>query len=643
VHDWSITRIGVKSIDWKDHRLFTVDSIGARLPFFHITGWEKHPRYFLENAREFCDNPGEWYCDFNERKIYYRPLPTDDINNTEGMIPLASKLVTISGSKDFRAGFINFDGITFAHTSWKLPGKGYCGVQACMFANRSKKRSEARGVIPAAVELDFVENITFKNCTIKHTGGSGVWIRENSFGCEISDCHIYDISGNGISIGEGQDRLVDGIPWWRSAPEEVSKNNKVTQSLIEDCGEQFYGAVGIWCGLVAQTVIDHNEIRNLPYTGISLGWMWDTTATPCQANIINANHIHHVMKTLSDGGGIYTLGQQPGSRLSDNVIHDIKANAGRAESNGMFLDQGTKDFVIETNIIFNISRSPLRFHQAKSNLVRKNVLVCSSNTPPIRYNNTREVDIKKVQNLVLNQSSKLDVNHRWPGLKGLNEYNVFIHEAMVQFNSQQKYTQIHYTTDGMEPTRNSSRYTKPFKITESTSFKIKEFAGDGLSSPVYEAHFVKEKHREPVNLNTRKRGLHFDYYEYFEPIQSVTELQKFEPTKRGTVGKFSYPYKNLPAQFGLIFKGYINVPDDAVYRFGVTSNDGSRLYVADKLVVNNDGLHGANEEEGEIALKAGLHRIELHYFQAGGGKALKVTLKSSGNKKVEISESVLIN
>jgi GH141 insertion domain/Right handed beta helix region len=410
IHDWSITRIGVKSIDWKNNHLFTVDSIGASSPsFFTITNWEKHPRYYLENALEFCDTPGEWYCDFNERIIYYRPLPNEKINETVGVIPISQKLLTITGNKEKHVRFINFEGITFEHTEWQYPSRGYCGIQACMFDNR-QGNNKGWDKVPAAIELDLAEKCGFYNCTIKHTGGSGVWIRENCLDCEISYSHIYDISGNGVNIGEGRDRLVNGIPWWQSNPEQVSKNNKVSNSLIEDCGKQFYGAVGIWGGLVANTVIDHNEIRNLPYTGISIGWMWNPSPTPCRENTINSNHIHHVMKQLSDGGGIYCLGLQPNSRITNNLIHDVSINAGRAESNGMFLDEGIKDLLVENNIIYNIARSPLRFHKAFQNVVRNNVFVCGDDIPPIRYNNTKEENIKKVDNTLLIQSSKIDMD-----------------------------------------------------------------------------------------------------------------------------------------------------------------------------------------------------------------------------------------
>jgi hypothetical protein len=228
--------------------------------------------------------------------------------------------------------------------------------------------------------------------------------------CEISRCHIHDISGNGVGIGEGNDRTIEGVSWWKVKPGDASKGNRVSQNLIENCGQQFHGAVGIWCGLVAGTLIEQNELRELPYTGISLGWLWTDEPSACKENTIHANHIHHILNLLSDGGGIYSLGLQPGSRITSNLIHDVQVNAGRAESNGMFLDEGTRELLIENNIVYNIARSPLRFHKAKHpTMVRNNVLVCNADIPPIAYNSTREEDIEKADNIILNQRSESDM------------------------------------------------------------------------------------------------------------------------------------------------------------------------------------------------------------------------------------------
>jgi hypothetical protein len=76
----------------------------------------------------------------------------------------------------------------------------------------------------------------------------------------------------------------------------------------------------------------------------------------------------------------------------------------------MFLDEGTKELEIENNIVYNIARSPLRFHKAQHpTMVRNNVLVCNDDIPPIAYNSTREEDIQKTGNIILSQSSESDM------------------------------------------------------------------------------------------------------------------------------------------------------------------------------------------------------------------------------------------
>ena len=175
-------------------------------------------------------------------------------------------------------------------------------------------------------------------------------------------------------IGEGQDRKVNGKSWWQETPEDVAIGNSVEDCKVTQCGARFYGAVGIWCGLSAETNIKDNHVYDLPYTGISVGWMWSPVPTPCRENSVDGNHIHDVMNVLSDGGGIYMLGLQPGSKLVNNRIHDVRINAGRAESNGMFLDEGATDVLVANNLIYNIAKSPFRFHRATTNLVKENYL-----------------------------------------------------------------------------------------------------------------------------------------------------------------------------------------------------------------------------------------------------------------------------
>jgi hypothetical protein len=147
--------------------------------------------------------------------------------------------------------------------------------------------------------------------------------------------------------------------------------------------------------------------------------MWNPSRTPARENIIEYNHIHHVMERLADGGGIYTLGRQPGSYLRGNWIHGVPREIGRAEANGMFLDEGTADFVLEGNVIHGTKRSPLRWHQARENLVRNNVLVHESDVPFSRYNATDSALITYQNNATI-ESNEFELSDwkdhtRWAG------------------------------------------------------------------------------------------------------------------------------------------------------------------------------------------------------------------------------------
>jgi hypothetical protein len=409
IHDWSITRIPLAEIDHGSRRITAADSIGAKtLHFFNLDNWEKNPRYFLENDPAFLDAPGEWFFDSDERLLYLMLPEGADPGQMRVTVPVTGPhLMVIEGSEQQKAGNISFQGITFSYCSWLIPEKGYAGIQACHFDPRPA--AAGWSVVPAAVYIKWAENCTFTRCTFTHLGGSAIWISAGCNDCSVADSHFEDISGNAVMAGDGRDRQVDGQVWWRTAPEQTARGNLVVNNTITAIGKQFYGAVGIWCGFTAETTVSGNHLYNLPYTGISVGWEWSPIPTSSRENHLTDNHIHHIMQELSDGGGIYMLGLQPGSTISGNLIHDVTLNAGRAESNGMFLDEGATDLIVSDNIIFNIARSPLRFHRATTNLVRDNILSCGDGIPPVRYNNTREEDITLVNNLILQDSDPGDI------------------------------------------------------------------------------------------------------------------------------------------------------------------------------------------------------------------------------------------
>ena len=404
-HDWSTSRVGIKEIDTANRYITLADPIGPVSPHFAIDNFEKHPRYYLEHSRSFLTQPGEWYLDTIQKEVTYMPLPGENLENIHAAVPLSSQLIRVLGTSEQPFKGLHIQGLIMEHCLWAIPANGYAGGQATYHERRYGEGGALRESMVAAVEFQYAQDCSFEGNTLRKLGGSGLLLGVMSSGNRIAFNRIHDVSGNGIMIGEDQSRDVLGKPWWQSAPEQVTRDTQVVGNVVEYCGVQYFGAVGIWVGLAQGTQIDGNTIRELPYTGISLGWMWSEVPTPAARNQIRNNHIHHVMQVLSDGGGIYTLGSQPESLIHGNLIHDVPLNLGRAESNGMFLDQGTMGFIVKENVIYNIDRSPLRFHLASTNQVEKNRLFLSTDQmPPIRFNNTPEEKIHLSANEVIVQS-----------------------------------------------------------------------------------------------------------------------------------------------------------------------------------------------------------------------------------------------
>jgi hypothetical protein len=402
LHDWSTSRIPVLRIEHDRLRLTAAFPIGSSSDHFRIDNFEPHPRYYVEDHREFLDAPGEWVlAELGE--LIYRPLAGETPETTSVIAPIANQLLVVQGDNDGPIRNVHFEGLHFEHCAWLLPAQGFAGSQATAHDQRDEKPTNAsRRFIPAAIHFELAEDCSFTKGSIRHVGSSGIEFGSRTKRCRLEDCAIEDISGNGVNLGEDTSRSIEGEPWSSAAPEQVAAGNVVQRNRILRCGQQYYDAVAIWVGLARDTEIANNEIAYHPYTGVSLGWLWNPDPTPAQGNIVSQNHIHHVMQVLSDGGGIYTLGRQPGTRLVGNVIHDVPRNAGRAESNGMFLDEGSDQIEIAHNTVYGVDRSPLRFHRAVHLTVEANTLVVpTADTPPLAYNNTDPQTIVQLRNRVL--------------------------------------------------------------------------------------------------------------------------------------------------------------------------------------------------------------------------------------------------
>jgi hexosaminidase len=230
----------------------------------------------------------------------------------------------------------------------------------------------------------------------------------------------------------------------------------------------------------------------------------------------------------------------------------------------------------------------------------------------------------------------LGVNYRIPHVDGLSRDVLTLDgRADVVLRSLMPEAEIRYTTDGTDPTPRSAVYDRPLTLTvdeEGTVVTARVFLPNGRASAPRSARYRRATLRpaEAMAAASLGPGVRYRYYEFEEAIRSVDGLDEIQPVVQGTVSAIEIGPEARSERFGYVFEGFVDVPADAIYTVAVTSDDGSRLWIGDELVVDHDGPHGATEKQGMIALAAGLHPIRVAFFQSGGGKALAIAVRREG-------------
>jgi alpha-mannosidase len=219
--------------------------------------------------------------------------------------------------------------------------------------------------------------------------------------------------------------------------------------------------------------------------------------------------------------------------------------------------------------------------------------------------------------------------------------DIFIDSTTVRISSPMPGAEVHFTLDGSEPKADSPIFDREFGLTESTTIKARAFQHGASDGPT--THFKVQKliPRVAAEITNPVTGLLCRYYE--GEWQKLPDFASLTPVKEFVADTVVIPSVARPEDYGLVFTGYILVPDDGLYEFGINSDDGSSLRVADTLVVDNDGIHGDGEITGKIALEAGLHPIEARMFQCKGGQALNLFVTGPGLEKREIGQAMLFH
>lgn len=370
---WCTSNLRIKSITPQgDSAAVRFHQPEARLQFEHpwpspMTPDTKHPSpFYLTNAKELVDEPGEWYHDIREHKVYYMPRAGETIR--EAIVPVLETLVEFIGTAEHPVRNITMKGIRFSHTTWMRPSeKGHVPLQAGMYLmeayklrpqidrpNNHKLDNQGwLGRADAAVELRYTEDCNFDGCRFEHLGGSGLDYVTACRRGTTTNCTFTDIAMNGYVCGSfSPEGLETHLPYQPTDFREVCTGQTVEQSEFYDVSNEDWGCVAICAGYVSGITIDHNTIHDVSYTGISLGWGWNRDLVCMKDNKVHANLIYNYANHMYDCAGIYTLGNQPGTLISENVVRDIATPSYVHDPNHWFYlytDEGSSNITLRDN------------------------------------------------------------------------------------------------------------------------------------------------------------------------------------------------------------------------------------------------------------------------------------------------------
>ena len=370
---WAIAILRVKSIDVKDGQaVVRFHEPESHLEFAHpwpqpVIGGEKgNSSFCLTNALELLDQPGEWFQEYPSGTIYYYPQAGENMETAEVIIPALETLVTIDGTLSRPVKHIQFNGITFAHTSWMRPSfQGHVTLQGGFplldayklqepgLPEKAELENQAWITRPeTAIRVKGDEHIDFKHCTFRHLSSTGLDYEWAVTASSVEDCQFTDIGGTALLVGAFPDGGFEThVPFIPVDVRELCSHITIRNNFISNVTNEDWGCVGIGAGYVRNMDVSHNEVCHLNYSGICVGWGWTSLESGMCNNRIEANYVHHFARRLYDAGGLYTLSNQPGSVMRNNRIeHLIEAPyATNDRAFYIYLDEATDGYTMENN------------------------------------------------------------------------------------------------------------------------------------------------------------------------------------------------------------------------------------------------------------------------------------------------------
>ncbi|MCQ2397553.1 MAG: right-handed parallel beta-helix repeat-containing protein [Lentisphaeria bacterium] len=349
--------------------------------------------YRCFNVREALTEPGEFYFDRKEHAIYRIPEETE----SEWYLPLLGAMIRIdSGAKNIalRHLELKYGGayLPVNQPNFDLRDNGFRPIQnGTMSKQEFKEMTAGRKLkflqsgqgsqhLPGIIMMDHASDCTIDRCKVTACGWYAVCMAQDCHKIAVRNCLFNEMGGGGIFAG--------GLPpvlRKRKDDGDVS-NLEIVNNHLHHLGKIHLSGMGVFLTFVHHCLVEHNDIHDLYYSGISCGWTWGFFPTPTCENRIGWNRIHDIGKgILSDMGGIYLLGVQPGTHVYNNVIFNIQSHYYGGW--GLYTDEGSSHIVLENNLAYDCSCEGFHQHYGRENIVRGNIFAFCKDAG-VAYTNT---------------------------------------------------------------------------------------------------------------------------------------------------------------------------------------------------------------------------------------------------------------
>lgn len=393
---WADIRMQIRSVDESNH---TATLSGNPRP----SNKENNAQYYIENAPDAVDQPGEWHLNRRTSVVTYWAEQGEDPNADEVIAPQLEDLIELRG--DFAehrvVNHVVIRGLTFSHTDRTLGPEGYADTQAAI---------ATRGDLLAEGAVDCV----IEDCTFTLLAGYAIELGKGCQRIRVVGNELADLGGGGIRIGDTNKK-----------PQAFDANHShvISDNHIHHLGLIYPPAVGVFVLLSGTNRIAHNHIHDLYYTAISVGWNWGYQETPCQENIVEFNHLHDIGQgRLSDMGAVYTLGIQHGTIIRNNLIHDVSVFTYGGW--GLYTDEGSTGIVLENNVVYRCKSAGFHQHYGRDNIVRNNIFAFNREVQLMRTRAEPHTSFVFTNNIVCFDSGDL-LGSNWSNDHYVMERNIY--------------------------------------------------------------------------------------------------------------------------------------------------------------------------------------------------------------------------